>query len=116
MDTRERGIRISIGLEMPAPGGGREEDSHHECPPEDRIRRMLDLVESDHESAAEWQVIRRLNNKLMARRRNGTITDRELNILRMMQPVLQQFGPMDEAGVELDGELHPIRGGGRRHE
>lgn len=107
-EHRGRGSRISVMVDigMPDPGTPATQVAPRECSPEESIRRALDLVESGHESATEWNMIRNLNNKLMRKYRRGTISPRELSVLRMMQPIIEKYGQFDPEGVEQDATLH----------
>ena len=107
------GISISVELQMPSPGSStpaRVEES-----PEDRLNRALELIDSGHESAAEWKMVRNLNNKLMRKRERGSISDRELNALQLLQPMIEKYGQFDsDHGVEQDPSLHSSVTGGSK--
>ena len=69
----------------------------------DRVHSAIKMVESGHDSRAEWKFLRRLNNKLHRLKRELTRSER--NILKMIQPVMDKHGWSDPTGVEKDLEL-----------
>ena len=68
----------------------------------------MDLIDSGHESRREWDIIRYINNKLVKKYQEGTISSKQKRILEMIQPIIEKYGQMDPRGVEQDASLHSV--------
>lgn len=80
-------MKLTIALQMPEQ---RQPMQPEECKPsvEEQVRDCLDLIDSGHESAVEWNMIRRLYRELQSRERSPRIE----NLMQMIEPVLSKFG------------------------
>lgn len=61
-------------------------------PLETKVRDMLDLIESGHESAVEWITINKIFRHL-----KGRTDKRSKDILAMIRPVMAKYGQHDVA-------------------
>lgn len=71
---------------MPSPGN--EAKPRPRFTVEDKVRAMLELIDSGHESYTEWLTIQKLYDKLCSMKQ----TSRVKNIKQMIEPVLNKFG------------------------
>lgn len=82
----KRGIKIGLMLDIVPP---KEQTEHHrKIPLEERIKDAICLCESGHESRKEWELLRKVNNYLMQKKK---LNNKQKNILKMIQPVLRKF-------------------------
>lgn len=73
---------------------------------EEKVRECLECIESAEESRKQWEFIRNLHNKLMKKKRKGS---RAHNLLKMMAPVIEKYGPRDPNGVLDDARYSSVR-------
>lgn len=66
---------------------------------EERVQDALELINSGHESRAEWEFIRRVNNYLM---KKSQLNSREKNVLAMIQPCIKKHGMQSGSHIEQD--------------
>lgn len=88
-------MRILVDIQMP-PAGAPEQKKPAPPPLEDRIRNMLDLVDSGHPSHREWLTINKLYRDLKGREQNPRIE----NLISMIEPILSKFGYHEVASDE----------------
>ena len=101
--------RISVMIESEHPQHTAPEYKK-ECI-EDRVRDACELIDSGHESRKEWLMIQKLNNVLMRKKK---LSDKERNVLRMIQPVLEKYGAGSPHKVEQKAEYHTSTDSRRR--
>lgn len=81
-------IQLSVGISMP----DQKQDQQESKPAlsvEDKVRYMLDLVESGYRSDTEWKILNRMFRDLQAMPKKSP---RVQNLIRMIGPVLSKFG------------------------
>lgn len=66
---------------------------------EERVQDAIDLIDSGHESRSEWEFLRRVNNYLM---KKPKLSDREKNVLALIQPCMKKHGMASGSKVEQD--------------
>lgn len=81
---------IVINLTLPAPGERPEiqKKKPKSCSVEEKIRGIIDLVESDRESSQEWKTLRRFYDSLTKMKQ----TSRVKNLREIIKPVLSKYG------------------------
>jgi hypothetical protein len=57
------------------------------------------MVQSGYESAEEWEILKRLNNSLMAREK---LNRRQMQILCMIEPIINRYRQFDSGDVTQD--------------
>jgi hypothetical protein len=67
--------------------------------PEEIIRESLEMIESGYDSEYEWDLVRGLYNRLMSKKK---LSNREIELLCMMDPILMRYGQLDHRGVNLN--------------
>lgn len=98
-------MKLSISIEMPK----MEEPRKDKPSLEEKVRDCLECIESNEDSRKEWEFIRTLNNKLMKKKRKGS---RATNLLEMIAPVIEKYGPKDPNGVLDDAKYSSVRESG----
>ena len=89
------------------PESNPEKEEMRRCPSlEEKVEYALEVIDSGYESTTEWNYIRRLNNILTKRYREGTISQSHLRVLKKMQAIIEKYGQLDPRGVEQDATLH----------
>jgi len=86
--------KIRVEVEVAPP---RRECTKHKSI-EQRVRELLEDIDSGHPSAQQWEQVRRLFNKLACKPK---LSKRAENLLRMMEPIIEKYGMMDPKGVDL---------------
>lgn len=64
---------------------------------EQELRDAVELIESDMDSRVEWDLVRRVWNKLCSHPCNN---DRKRRIKKLLKPVIDKYGQMDPRGVK----------------
>lgn len=88
---REKKINIMLQIGVPTPESTREEKPQaveNKKPLEDKVREMLELVDSGHESAVEFMAVKKLYSTLCCKPK----TPRVENLKKMIEPVLAKYG------------------------
>jgi hypothetical protein len=98
-----------LDMGTPEPGKCKDSPMSRKLTIEERVRSACELIDSNHESRKDWELIRKLNNYLM---RKDKLTKREQNILKMIQPIIEKYGQHSVAGVEMDASKHSTTTGG----
>lgn len=80
--------RIRIELEMPEPHAPSTNEDACAIPLEDKVRGMLERVESGYKSDVTWIALNKLYSKLQEMKSNERIE----NLKEMIEPVLSKFG------------------------
>lgn len=99
-----KGVQILISLDVPTPGKYKTDHATKELSIEERVRAACELIDSGHESRKEWLLLQKLNNYLM--RRKDRLTERQANVLQMVQPMIEKYGQNSPEGVEQDASKH----------
>jgi hypothetical protein len=82
-------------------------------PMEDRVRKAVESVDNGLDDAREcWEFIRRLYNYLIKKEKAGKCSQSMYNILDILSPVMEKYGPIssyevesrEETGVSRDGD------------
>jgi len=105
-------VSVLISLDIPQVGTSKADPATQELSVEEKVRAACELIDSGHESRTEWQLIRRLNNYLV--RRKDNLTDRQRNVLLMIQPIIEKYGQYAPDGVLQDPSIHTSTRGGKR--
>lgn len=79
-------IKLIIEIGMPAAASAPSE-SDDKCPPEAEVRKMLEKVNSGHDSEVEWKALKSLYAAL-----RGKKDDKSINIMKMIEPTLNKNG------------------------
>lgn len=97
-------IKLTVKLAMPEadPDGEPKHQSPRICV-EDKVRDCLEKIEMNEDSYEEWEFIRRLNNKLMQKKKLGK---RAKNLLEMISPTIEKHGPKTSKKVISKSEGH----------
>lgn len=93
-------MKVSISIEMPKPDTEIPE-VYKKVSVEDKIRQMLDLIDTDHSDHVDWETLRRLYNKLQSIKAPSR---RQKNLIDMITPVMEKYGYSDAAGVAIGGD------------
>jgi hypothetical protein len=67
--------------------------------PEEVIREALETIESGYNSEYEWDLVRGMYNRLIGKQK---LSNREIELLLMMDPVVTRYSQLDHRGVELN--------------
>lgn len=96
-------MKVLVHLEMDKPAQSGPEP----LTIEEKVEAALDLIDSGHESRAEWCFIKALNNFLM---KKDKLTPRQEKILRTIQPIIEKYGQMSPSKVEQKAEYTTVTG------
>lgn len=82
-------MRISIDLDM--------EEPQKISPPasrtvEDRVREAIECIESGFDSQSDWSLLLRLYKALLSYKKENRASDRMVNLMEMIHPVLAKYG------------------------
>lgn len=91
-------MKIHIELEMPGPDT-KVPDIMKEPSIEDKIRSMIDMLDTGHSDHVDWETLRRLHQKLA---NVPNPNKRQKNLLDMLEPIMQKYGYSDAAGFGKD--------------
>ena len=97
---KKPGFRISLDIELPMPS---PEQSKRQKKPSfiEKVGEAITMIDSGHESKAEWDFIRCLNNCLMNKK---TLTEKQKKLLKMIQPVLKRYKNITSEEILQDSE------------
>lgn len=88
-------MKIIINIPMPA----KEYPESFKCPSvEDKVRHLLDLIDTEYSTPADWETLRRLFNMLNAVKKPNK---RQKNLIELIKPVMEKYGYSDSAGVSI---------------
>jgi hypothetical protein len=76
---------------MPEPGAEPKQKSNDppKLSPEQEVKEMLQLVESDGDASVEWKALMSLYKQLESQKNR---TPQQLNIMKMIHPALSKYG------------------------
>lgn len=79
-------MRVLLDIQMPTAD---QTSKHPPRPPlEDRVRDLLNMIDSGHPSHQEWLTINKLYRDLSERKKSPRVQ----NLIGMIEPILSKFG------------------------
>lgn len=104
-NKKKSAIRVMLEIEMPdkatTAAAKPAPDPVKALPIEDKVREALECIDSDHDSNVEWIMIRKLYRDLRALKRPS---EKALNIMKMIEPVLSKYGYTASVETERKGK------------
>lgn len=104
-------LEIHINLGVPSRKDSRTTRKKCSVPVEQKVRDAMTLIESDEDSAVEWGMLVRLNNRLAAKWRQDKLNKRELRLLSTLQSFLLQHRANTDYDIDHIPSLVTPNGG-----
>lgn len=82
-------IKVMLEIGMPQVQANPQSQSEYKESVEDKVRSALECIESGYDSSMEWSMINRLYRDLCKLKKPS---ERALNLLKMIEPILAKYG------------------------
>ena len=104
-EPKKSAIKLMLEIEMPdkatTAAAKPAPEPVKKVPIEEKVREALECIDSDYDSHVEWIMIRKLYKDL---RQLKKPSDRALNVMKMIEPVLSKYGYTASVEIERKGK------------